>query len=282
ARVRVVLYAVDEPAAAAAATRAFERIEALDAVMSDYRPDSELSRLSEHPSGEWCPISDDLYRVVSQSRLIAARTDGAFDITIAPVVTLWRQARQSGEVPHPQALHEARQRTGWRAIELDRAGRRVRFTTPGVRLDLGGIGKGFAAAAAVRSLVDAGSPISMVDLGGDLALGSPPPGERGWTIRVSNALAEDRVLTLSNTCVATSGDAEQSVTIGGVRYSHIIDPRTGLALNHRRAATVIHPEGGLADALASAVCVLGPSGVAGIRRAFPDASVHLAAPDDAP
>lgn len=281
-KARVVLYAESEPAAAAAATRAFERIAELDGVMSDYRHDSELSRLSGAPAGEWFGVSDDLLRVLSRAAVVSEASGGAFDATVAPAVALWREARETRRKPDAGSLAAARQRIGWRLVGLDRARRAVRFSVPGVGLDLGGIGKGYAAAEAIGTLRDEGHPAAMVDLGGDLAVGDRPPGAPGWRIRISSTLDDDRDLVLEHVCIATSGDAERSVEIGGVRYSHIIDPRTGVALTRRRAATVIHADGAVADALASAACVVGPSGLGALRRAFPDATVALVAPDDGP
>jgi thiamine biosynthesis lipoprotein len=275
-KARVVLYADDEPTAAAAATRAFERIDRLDEVMSDYRPDSELARLITQPAGEWLAVSDDLFGVIERARNVSRASGGAFDVTIGPLVRLWREAGRTGERPDQLALGEALRRTGYRHIQLDPRNRRVRFAEPGVRIDLGGIGKGYAAQEALRALADAGHPVSMVDLGGDLALGRPPPGRGGWSIRVQNTLETDRTLTLAETCVATSGDAEQTAVIEGTRYAHIIDPRTGEPLTTPRAATVIHPDGATADALASAACVLGPDAVARLRDAFPRARIFIA------
>jgi thiamine biosynthesis lipoprotein len=272
-RARVVLHAESEPAAATAAARAFETIAHLDAVLSDYRKDSELSRLAGHPPGLWIPVSRDLAEVIRASRKVSEHTDGAFDLTVAPLVALWREARRTGALPAADAIETARARTGWRHLHL--VGDRVRFERPGMGLDPGGIGKGFAAHAAMRTLASIGHPDSMVDLGGDLALGDPPPGGAGWRIAIRDGLALERTFILANTCVATSGDTEQSVEIEGVRYAHILDPRTGWALTTRRAATVIHPDGGISDALASAACVLGPARVPDLERAFPGSRVRV-------
>lgn len=272
-RARIVLHAESEPSAASAAARAFGTIELLDAVLSDYRNDSELSRLTDHPPGLWITVSDDLAAVIRSATAVSERTDGAFDLTVGPLVAHWREARRTGVAPAPDAIESAHARTGWRHLHLE--GDRVRLNRPGMRLDPGGIGKGYAAQAALRTLAASGHPDSMVDLGGDLALGDPPPGSAGWRITIRDGLALERTLILSNTCVATSGDTEQAFEIDGVRYAHILDPRTGRALTARRAATVIHPDGGIADALASAACVLGPARVPGLERAFPRARIRV-------
>ena len=272
-RARIVLHAESEPAAAAAAAQAFGTIEHLDAVLSDYRKDSELSRLTEQPPGHWIPVSADLSAVIRSATTVSERTDGAFDLTVGPLVALWRQARRTGVLPAPEAIEAARARTGWRHLRLE--GDRARLERPGMSLDPGGIGKGYAAQAALRTLAVIGHTDSMVDLGGDLALGDPPLGSSGWRLAIRDGLALERIEFLANTCVATSGDTEQSVEIDGVRYAHILDPRTGWALTTRRAATVIHPDGGTADALASAACVLGPARIPDLVRAFPGARIRI-------
>ncbi len=274
-RARIVLYAPSEATAAAAAQQAFDRIETLNAVLSDYRTDSELSELSAHPVGSWIPVSNDLMLVLQRAQAVSEASDGAFDITVAPAVTLWREARRTGTLPDQEAIANAARAIGWRSLELDPQGRRARFNKQGMQLDPGGIGKGHAALEALRVLRTLGHDSAMVDLGGDLALGAPPPGTRGWSILTRDALGPDRTRMLAQTCIATSGDAEQFALIAGRRYSHILDPRTARALTARRAATVIHPDGAIADALASAACVLGPDGVRPLRLAFPDAEIGV-------
>lgn len=277
-RARVVLHAADEASAARAATRAFERIEQLDAVMSDYRDDSELAWLERQGPGEWVRVSEDLYAVLERAHEISEKTGGAFDITVGPVVRLWRAARRSGEHPGEEQTREASRAVGYRLVELDAETRSVRLGADGMKLDLGGIGKGFAAHEALRTLAGLGHGDSLVDLGGDLALGAPPPGALGWSIRVDDGRGGTSRVVLSETCVATSGDAEQTTEIGGTRYAHIIDPRTGQPLTGPMAATVIHPDGATADALASAAAVLGPAWVDRLGEVFPGALITVRGP----
>lgn len=294
---RITAYAPDEAAARAGARAAFARIRELDRVMSDYKPESELMRLVITPAGRPKPISDDLFDVLDLALGMCDSTDGAFDPTIGPVVELWRRARETGEMPPPEALAEARARTGCDKVELDRRRRTATLAVRGMRLDLGGIGKGYAAEQALESLRQLGLNQALVDLGGDIAIGDPPPGADAWRIRITTRFApelddsagdaeqgepsdqpdqpDDPPLRLANTCIATSGSAVQHIVIDGVRYSHIVDPRTGLGLTDDPAAvTVIHPDGAVADALASAMSVLGPDAGAQLaRQRFPRARV---------
>jgi thiamine biosynthesis lipoprotein len=259
---RVVLYARTPDHAAAGAAAAFARIAALDLTLSDYRDDSELSRLTRGPAGQAVPLSDDLFRVLDAAQGLAARTDGAFDITIGPVSRLWRRARRQVELPSTADLDAARAATGWRLLALDRAARTATPARSGMRLDPGGIAKGFAADEALAALRRAGLPHALVAIGGDLAIGDAPPAARGWQVTLAGlapgATAPGGPLWLERAGVSTSGDAEQWVEIDGRRYSHIVDPSTGLGLTGRRSVSIVAGDAMTSDMLATAVSVMGP------------------------
>ena len=260
APMNLVLYARDQEAASRAAEAAFDRARAIEGIMSDYDPASELSRLSAAGGGGFVPLSDDLWRVLSRSQELAAATEGAIDVTVGPCVELWRRARRMRQAPAAAELAAARARCGYRLLALDPHSRSARLERPGMSLDLGAIAKGYAAQEALGALEKLGITRALVDLGGDLALGDPPPGARGW--RVAVAPLRDGVpslyLWLSRCAAATSGDAHRFAEIEGRRYSHIVDPRTGAALTDRSCVTVVAPDAASADALATAVSVLGP------------------------
>lgn len=273
---RITLYAPSEPEAAEAAAAAFQRIADLEAILSDYRPQSEAMRLFRGETGAWHQVSPDLAAILRLSERIHAAADGAFDPTLGPLTQLWRQARQSRELPSPDVLEQARARSGMHLVEIDPLADRVRFDVIGMRPDFGAIGKGWAADEAMIVLHALDAPMALIDFGGDLVAGDPPPNSpEGWRILIQDGLNEPREITLRRRAIATSGDAEQSVEINGVRYSHIIDPRTGLGLTQRRSATVTAPTGALADALASAACVLGSEQLSMLRSAFPDSEIKL-------
>ncbi|MCA9219943.1 MAG: FAD:protein FMN transferase [Planctomycetales bacterium] len=261
-QVTITLYAQDEPAAQRGFAAAFARVAAVDRAMSDYSLESEVSRLSAaSPTPEPVPVGDDLWRVLSASRQWSERTDGAFDVTIGPVSRLWRRARRQKSLPPEKPFAEARAAVGYEALRLDAATQSASLTRPNMRIDLGGIAKGYAVDAALAALRDAGINRALVNAGGDLAATDPPPDESFWAVGV-RALRRDgpptHFIRLNNNAVATSGDAWQYVEIDGVRYSHIIDPHTGLGLTHRSGVTIIAPDCMTADAAASAVSVLGP------------------------
>jgi FAD:protein FMN transferase len=277
--VRILLHAPDAGRAQSATAAAFARIAALDRMMSDYRPDSELRRL-EAGGTAWTPVSPDLLEVLTTAVTIARATDGAFDPTVGPLVQLWRASRKSGKLPAPDALEAARALVGWRHLEIDRGRGAIRLAKPGMRLDLGGIAKGYILQQALRTLRQAGLGRALIDTGGDIIVGSGPPGLAGWRIDAADADAvfRQRASQLTNAALATSGDESQFVEIDGVRYSHIVDPRTGLGLTHQVTARVIARDGAIADALATALAVMGPEGVAPIKAKFPDVLISLSVP----
>jgi thiamine biosynthesis lipoprotein len=261
-RFKIIVYAQDEAAAKSAVKAAFQRIADLDAIMSDYRSNSELMRLCQKAGSDQVPVSDDLFRVLERSQEVAQLSDGAFDVTVGPIVRLWRQARRSHEMPDPKELDRARELVGYQNVRLDAKNRTVQLLKPGMRLDLGGIGKGYAADAALKTLKEHGVSQALVAAGGDIAVSGPPPGTDGWTIGIAPLLDPDakpnRYLILHDAAVSTSGDSEQYLEINGKRYSHIVDPRTGIGLVDRMSVTVVAPHGLIADPMTKVVSVLGP------------------------
>jgi thiamine biosynthesis lipoprotein len=179
---RIVLYAPDASAATQAARAAFDRIAALDDIMSDYRASSELMRLCQQADGPPVKVSDDLFRVLAAAQDVAKRSGGAFDVTVGPVVRLWRGARRSRRLPDPERLAQAVKLVGYEEIRLDPAAQTVQLLERGMLLDLGGIAKGYAADAALDVLRQYGITRALVAGGGDIAAGDPPPAQEGWRI----------------------------------------------------------------------------------------------------
>jgi thiamine biosynthesis lipoprotein len=259
---RLVFYAADASTATQAARAAFARVAQLNAILSDYEPESELRRFcATAGSGQKVKLGADLWQVLEKAQQVADRSQGAFDVTVGPVVRLWRRARRLGELPAPESLQAARSLVDYRLLRLHAESRTAELTKPGMRLDLGGIAKGYAVDVALAVLREHGISRAMVEAGGDITLGEGPPGQAGWRLGIapSEPQGPPRLyLALSRTAVATSGDMFQFVEIDGKRYSHIVDPRTGTALTDRLTVTVIASDGLTADAWATALSVLGP------------------------
>lgn len=258
---RIAFYARSEPVANEAAAAAFDRIKQLDRTLSDYDPDSELSRLCQTAGGRRAVrVSDDLLAVLIASQDLASRSDGAFDVTVGPVVRLWRKARKARKMPPSDELEAALKLVGYRHLVINQEAKTAELCLPGMQLDLGGIAVGYACDEAMSVLRRHGIASALVDGSGDIVVSHAPPGERGWRIGVAPRGSPDgpltRFLTLTNASVTTSGDAWQFVEIGGHRYSHIVDPATGLGLTDRSSVTVVAPTGILADSYATAASVL--------------------------
>lgn len=257
----IAIFADDKARAEAAAAKAFARVEELNSILSDYQADSELRQLSAGaPHQDPVGVSNELLEVLAQAESISKASDGAFDISVGAVTRLWRIARRTRRLPSDESLHQALEATDYQAIELQSEPPGVRLTKRNMRLDAGGIGKGYAADEAMRILREEGFPVSLVDASGDIVLGDAPPDKLGWSVGVAPLEANgkpSRQLLLHNCAIATSGDAFQYVEIEGVRYSHIVDPKTGLGLTTRSSVTIYAPTGTQADAWASAVSVLG-------------------------
>jgi thiamine biosynthesis lipoprotein len=281
--VRMVLHASSDAAAANAARAAFARIAELDDKMSDYRPRSEVRMLSRHP-GDWQTVSPELFAVFARAEDISRKSGGAFDITIGPLVQLWRSARRSRQLPDADALSRAKSRSGAPLLEVDTLRGMVRLWVSDMQLDLGGIAKGYILQEALSELRQHGVRSALVEAGGDLVVGDAPPGQPGWSVFVAggDTATLRRAQALTNAAVATSGGSEQFVEIGGVRYSHVIDPRTGLGVTGRHIVTVIAADGALADAAATAFSVLGPDRSAHFRKRIPQALVSFRALPEPP
>lgn len=279
-RASITLYAPSEDEARAAARAAFARIGALDAILSDYRVDSDLTRVNEAAGGEPVEVDPELIAVLIRCDEIHMATGGAFNPAVGPLVMQWRQARQTGQLAAPAEIAYARAASRWDWVEIDEDQHTVRLAQPGMRLDLGGIGKGYAAQAGVEVLQAHGIARCLVALAGDIVAGDPPPGEVGWPVEVELSPSDRYAITLANEAVSTSGDTEQFVEIQGVRYSHIVDPATGLGKTVLTSASVIAPDGATADALATAVSIAGLEYDNGLYWTFPRCGIAVAQSTD--
>ncbi len=257
---RLVLYAPDDSVAVVAAKAVFDHLGQLNEVLSDYLDGSEVNRLSAlSGNGYWIRPGDKLFAILDSAQVLSRKTNGAFDVTIGSVTQVWRRASRLNRFPDPGDIRKALKNKGYRLLEIDDKNRLVKLKKSGMRIDLGGIGKGFAADEGIRILKSMGILSALVDAGGDLALSAPPPGEKGWKIAVSSGAANesDEIIVISDCGVATSGATYRYIEHKGKKYSHIVDPKTGVGLTREVRSTIIAPTGTQADALATAVSVLG-------------------------
>lgn len=259
----LVLYAPSEEVANGVSKLVYERISALNRLFSDYEPESELMRLSRISGrGQKFPVSPEMLEILEEAQGLSEESGGTFDVTVGPLVKLWRKSRRVRELPPVEELAAARKSVGYQFVEIDHEGRTTTLVKPGMQLDLGGIAKGYAAQVAIDLLKEKGIRQALCAMAGDIVVSEPPPGKAGWRIGIAPLEDGDgepeRFVLLKNLAISTSGDSQQFVVIDGVRYSHILDPRTGLGLTTSSSVTVITPRGSTADGLGKTLSVLPP------------------------
>ncbi|MEX0779367.1 MAG: FAD:protein FMN transferase [Balneolales bacterium] len=279
---RIILYAPDEATAKSASHAAFQKVEVLNEIMSDYISDSELNELSATSgTGKAVRVSPSLFFVLKKAEEFSRITDGAFDITMGPYIQLWREMHkdENPQLPDDSTMAEFGSKVGYTNIKFNEKDHSVQLTQEDMLLDLGGIAKGYAADEALSIIQEFGISSVLVDAGGDIMLGDPPPDQDGWKIVIPTHNKENRSgyieLTLSNKAITTSGDLFQYVEIDGRRYSHIINPRTGLGVTEAITTTIIAPDGITADAYASALNVMGPSSGMKFAEQESDIAVYI-------
>lgn len=269
----LIVYAANEPQAREGCRAAFERLAELEDVMSDYRPTSELMRLCAQSGDGPVKVSEDLWRVLSFGQEVADRSGGAFDMTVGPLSKLWRAARKSGKLPEASAVAEAKSRVGYEKLILDPKERTARLTVKGMTLDLGGIAKGDAGDQAIQVLRKHGIRSALYAAGGDIVASDAPPGEQGW--RIAMPMKKEGILHAANCAVSTSGDTNQYLEIGGKRYSHVVDPRTGYGLTTHRMVTVIAPDGLTSDPVSKAAAMLTAGDLKVFLTHYPHVKVYV-------
>jgi thiamine biosynthesis lipoprotein len=274
-RTRLVVYASDETAAVNACRAAFKRVGEVDQAASDYLKDSELNKLCATAATRPVALSDDLLTLLVESQALAERSEGAFDITVGPYVRLWRVARKEKKLPAPEALAAAAKVVGWRKLTVDVQSRTARLGVTGMQLDMGGIAKGYAGDCAIQTLREQGIKSALFEAGGDIVISDAPPGEEGWNIELEDAGPDmPKSLRLHNCAVSTSGDTMQFVEIDGKRYSHVVDPRTGIGLTTRAMATVVAPKGIWSDALSKPAEMLPKEKLDALLKLYPGTKAY--------
>ena len=275
----ITVYARNEGTGRKAIEAAFKRVEQVEAAISTWRSDSDSARLHDEAGGARLQVSPHLLAVLTRAVEVSRETDGAFDITVGPLIKLYRRSFRRRMLPPEDELAAARAKVGYQGIEVDAKHGTARLAKAGMRVDFGAIGKGYIVDQALAALRELGIEAALVDAGGDLyALGSPPDRE-GWRIGVRDPAHPteilDRPLLARDCAVATSGDYEQFADIGGRRYSRIVDPRTGRPVEHMSSVTVIARDATTADAYATACSVLGPKDAVAFAEKRPGVEVLL-------
>ena len=273
---RVVFYAPNEESANESARAVFDRLARIEEALSDWMPASETRQLPS-AAGVQTIVGADLANALSMSLNYARLTDGAFDPTVGALTKRWRAARSDGRSPDAAELQALRARCGWQQVQFDAATQTYTALVPGLELDFGGIGQGIGADAALAVLRERGITCALIDLSGDIAVSDPPPGRTGWNIDLDDPWHTQ--LELANAAVTTSGDRFQHMDLaagGGTttRRSHIVDPSTGEPMTTRVEVVVVARTGVEADALATALSVMGPERGLALLAKLPSTSAR--------
>ncbi len=266
------------------ALKALDLVESLEDQLSYFRPTSEISRINLLAAEEPVKVELGLFDLLRTAAQIHKETEGAYDITAAPLWEAWGFARRAGEIPSDAQLAEARSRVGGQWVELDVAQRTVHFLKPGLRLNLGSIGKGYALDLCAQRLADGGMADFLLHGGQSSVLArgmQNPEAERPWEIGIRHPYQPGRrmgVVRLRDRALGTSGGQFQSFRYHGRRFGHILDPRTGWPAEGVLSTTVVAPTAALADALSTAFHVMGPERSLAYCREHPDVGAVLLCP----
>jgi thiamine biosynthesis lipoprotein len=270
------LYSADPEAAAAISADVFDEIDRIDQLLSNYRDTSELSRINQNAAKGPVTTDPEMMDFLAQSEHWSEASDGGFDITVGRLMKAWGFYRHGGRIPPADELQQLRSATGWQKVKLDLAARTVLFTSAGVELDPGGIGKGFAVDASVRILRAQHVGAAMLSAGGSTiyALGAPPH-RHGWRVVVQGpppSKATLSVITLRDTSLSSADCSEKNFTINQHLSCHIMDPRTMRPVEGRIQVSVVDPSATASDALSNVIFVATPEqSVVSLQRYAPEA-----------
>jgi thiamine biosynthesis lipoprotein len=257
--IEITLIGDNEEAATKAALRALQEMKRIEQLMSPWIESSDVFRINQSSGKEWVKISHETLAVIKKAQEISELSDGRFDITVGPLAELWRKAREKKIPPSAEEVKEKLGLVNFKNIEIDREGK-VFLKKKGMAIDLGGIAKGYAVDRAFELLKSLGYKNLIVNAGGDLRVGGLK-NNQPWSIGIQHPREPENFLakiSISDMAVATSGDYERFFIYEGKRYHHIFNPKDGFPTDDCQSVTILCKEGMMADALATAVFVLGP------------------------
>ncbi len=279
---RLEAAAPDEKAARRMFEAALAQFETVNGLMSTYAPDSEISRLNREGAEAAVPLSEHSLAVLAKAAETSELTGGAFDVTYAPLRSLWREAHEAGSLPSDADVEATLEKVGHGKLQVE--GDAARLAAPGMLVDLGGIAKGYAIDLAAEAMRREGTTSGIVDVGGDLRFIGLRDGGTRWRVQMRSPpeIEEVIILQLPECAVATSGDYARFFTVEGQRFSHIVDPRTGRPVTDAPSVTVVAPDAVTADALATALSVIGPEEGIPLVESLPGVECYMMTrrPDD--
>jgi thiamine biosynthesis lipoprotein len=280
-RWEVVVPGEDRARLRGAAEEALDEVDRLEAQLSKFKYESEVSGINAFAAAGPVRVEPRLFALLQRALEVSRATDGAFDLTVGPLLRAWGFVGGGGRLPEPESIAAAREHVGWELIELDEDAATIRFRRDGVSLDLGAIGKGYAIDRSLGLMEDAGVECALIHGGTSTVYGlGAPPGAEGWRVALrdprggeQDALGE---LRLRDRALSLSGPHNRAFRSGDRLYGHVLDPRTGEPTQGALLAAVGHPSATLTDALSTALLVLGSAGLASVAAHYPDADLLVA------
>jgi FAD:protein FMN transferase len=255
----IIFFDHDSLHAQSLARNAFLIVDSLNNSFSDYDETSEISILTKN-YGNFVAVSDHLFEIIVESKKAFEKSQGYFDITIGQLTKLWRKAKRERKLAHKKDLDFAKDHSGFQYLKINLPQKEVKIEKKGILIDLGGIGKGYAAQKVLEYLQSQKIENALINASGNMAFTGKPIGKEHWEIAIEipnqNYFLEDKMIYLNNDAVSTSGDAYQNIVINGVKYSHILNPKTGLGLSNQKQVTIICKNAAKADWLSTACCIL--------------------------
>lgn len=279
----IVGYGDDAARLTSVLEEALDEVDRIDRLMSHYKRDSPLSRLNRDAAHGPVSVEPELFDFIAEALRYSRESNGAFDITVGPLMKAWGFFLDDGRVPPDAELDRLSARIGYRHVVLNRRQRTIRFDRPGVELDLGGIAKGYAVDRVGDLLRRRGIAAALINAGGSTLYGlGAPPGREGWDVSIQDPIDARKVAlttVLNDRALSISGSAEQSFEAGGVRYSHIMDPRTGRPVQGVLSVAVLATTGTAGDALDNAFFVQGVGRSRTYLEQLPDTEAFFFLPD---
>jgi FAD:protein FMN transferase len=275
----IVAYHPTQADAQRAIERAMAEIERLDRVMSNFKPDSDLSRLVREGRNAFTTVEPSLFEVIQTSLEFSQRSSGRFDVTIAPLLRTWKDAAAEGRRPSDKNIAAARRCVGFEKIEMQPPNR-IRFNSDCLEIDLGGIGKGYAVDRAIGFLKSDGIRSALINAGASsIASIGAPPGENGWPVQLGARVSGQNTLLLRDSTVSTSQQKFVPLTFDPGAFGDILDPRSGGPADSRLTVTVVAPTATMSDALSTTLLILSPTQGATLLQAFDGVSALWIAPN---
>lgn len=281
-RFELLMYGENEVHLRAAGEEALQEIERLEAQLSFYRSDSEISFLNREAAAGFIKVEPRLFALLRRCVALCELTEGAFDITIAPLMRAWNFVREKGGIPEPQDLQDALAKTGINLLEFDEEGSAIRFRVAGVEVDLGGFGKGYAVQRAMDLLREHGVKSALLHGGtSSVATIGSPPRQNAWSIKLPEPFSENgrpMVIELTDQCLSVSAIHGKSFTVEGRQYGHIINPMTGAPVDTFPAAAMRGTDAAVCEAFSKALLIHSSAWWQEISESFPAYAPFIAAP----